>query len=54
LHALAPNTLVTPLAKTITTFHHLHPLVEVDFPPFVDHFHLEMDLILDKEAFFLL
>ncbi len=48
LHALAPNTLPTPLAKTITTLHHLHPLVEVDFPPFVNDFHLEMDLALDK------
>ncbi len=48
---MAPNTLATPSGKTITTPHHLHPLVEVDFPPFVDDFHLEMDLALDKEAF---
>jgi hypothetical protein len=33
------------------TLHHFHPLVEVDFPPFVDDFNLKMDLVLDKEAF---
>jgi len=33
------------------TFHHFHPLVEVDLPPFVDDFNLEMDLVLDREAF---
>jgi hypothetical protein len=31
-------------------FHHLHPLVEVDLPPFVNDFHLELDLVLDIEA----
>jgi hypothetical protein len=29
----------------------LHPLAEVDFPPFVDDFHPEMKVILDNEAF---
>jgi len=32
-------------------FHHLHPLVEVDLPPFVNDFHPEMDLVLDIEAY---
>jgi hypothetical protein len=49
--ALVPNILVAPLAKTITTFRHLHPLAKIDLPPFVEDFHLEMDLILDKNTF---
>jgi hypothetical protein len=48
---LAPNTLVTPLAETIATFHHLHPLPEVDLPPLVDNFHPKTNLVLDGEAF---
>jgi hypothetical protein len=32
-------------------FHFFHPIVEVDFPPFVDDFHLEMEVTLDREAF---
>jgi hypothetical protein len=42
---------VAPLVKTIVAFHHLHPLVDIDLPPFVDDFHLEMDFVLDIEAF---
>jgi hypothetical protein len=49
--ALAPNTFVAPLVETITTFHHLHPLAEVDLPRFVDDFHLKTNLVLDREAF---
>jgi hypothetical protein len=49
--ALAPSTLATPLFKTITTFCHLHPLVEVDLPSLVDNFHLKMDFLKNKEAF---
>jgi hypothetical protein len=30
---------------------HLHPLVEVDLPPFVDDFHLMMKFTLVQEAF---
>jgi hypothetical protein len=48
--ALAPNTFVAPLVETITTFHHFHPLDEVDLPRFVDDFHLKMNLVLDREA----
>jgi hypothetical protein len=42
---------VAPSVETIATFHHIHPLVEVDLPPFVNNFHPKMDLVLDKEAF---
>jgi hypothetical protein len=51
MRALAPNTFMAPLIKTITTFHHLHPLAEVDFTLFVNDFHLKMNFILDKMAF---
>jgi hypothetical protein len=33
------------------TFHHFHPLAEVDLPLFVKDFHPEMDFVLDKETF---
>ncbi len=49
--ALAPNTFATPLAKTIVALRHLHPLAKVDLPPFVDDFHLETNLVLDRKAF---
>jgi hypothetical protein len=42
---------VAPSIETIVAFCHLHPLVEVDFHPFVDDFDLEMDLVLDRKAF---
>jgi hypothetical protein len=29
----------------------LHPPIKVDFPPFVDNFHLETKVTLDWEAF---
>jgi len=51
MHALAPSILATPLSKTIVVLHHLHPLVEVDLPCFVNNFHPKMDLALDKKAF---
>jgi len=51
VRVLAPNTFTTPLVETITAFCHLHPLVEVDLPPFVNDFHLEMDFVLNKHAF---
>jgi hypothetical protein len=49
--ALAPNILMAPLVENVATFHHFHLLVKNDFPPFVNDFHLEMDLVLDKDAF---
>jgi hypothetical protein len=42
---------MAPSTKTITTFRHLHPLAEVDLPPFVDDFYLETNLVSDREAF---
>jgi len=47
VHALTLNKPLTPSNETIRLFHLLHPLVKVDFPPFVDDFHLEMEVILD-------
>jgi hypothetical protein len=49
--ALAPNTLVAPLAKTIATLHHFHPLPEVDLPTHVNDFHPKTNLVLDRKAF---
>jgi hypothetical protein len=49
--ALVLNALVTPLAETIATFHHLHPLLEVELHPLVDDFHPKTDVILDRETF---
>jgi hypothetical protein len=31
--------------------HLLHPLAEVDFPPFVDDYHPKIEVILNKETF---
>jgi hypothetical protein len=45
-----PLTLAAPSVETITALHHFHPLVKVNFPPFIDDFHLEMDFILDEKA----
>jgi hypothetical protein len=52
--ALAPNTLIAPSTETIVAFRHLHPLVEVDLPPFVNNFHPKTNLVLDRKTFFLL
>ncbi len=49
--ALAPNTFVAPSTKTIVTLCHLHPLAKVDLPPFVNNFHPETNLVLEKETF---
>jgi hypothetical protein len=46
-----PLALMWPIPKTITTLHHLHRSTKVDFPLFVNDFHLEMDIVLDQEAF---
>ncbi len=48
---ISPHHSCGPIVKTITSFHHLHPLAKVDLFLFVDDFHLEMDLVLDREAF---
>jgi hypothetical protein len=49
--ALALGILVAPLTKTIVALCHLHPLVEVDLPLFVNNFHPKMDLVLDLKTF---
>jgi hypothetical protein len=46
VHALAPNILVIPSNETMATFHLLHPLINVDLLPFVDDFHLDIEIIL--------
>jgi hypothetical protein len=54
MRALALKTFTAPLAKTIATFHHLHPLAKVDLPPLVNDFHPNVNFILDKKHLFLL
>jgi hypothetical protein len=49
--ALAPNTFTAPLVDTIVAPHHFHPLAKVDLPPFVNNFHLKMDVVLNRKAF---
>jgi hypothetical protein len=51
MHALAPSILAIPFDNTTTTLHLLHPLAEVDLPPFVDDLYLETKVTLDQEAF---
>jgi hypothetical protein len=51
ISALIPNTFVAPFNETTKVFHFLHPLVEVNFPPFIDDFHFEMEVTLDRETF---
>ncbi len=49
--ALALSTLIAPYDETMRVFHLLHLLIEVDFPPFVDDFHLETKVTLDQKTF---
>jgi len=51
LHALTPNTPRAPFDKAMWILCFLHPLAKVDFPPFIDDFHLEMEVILNWGAF---
>ncbi len=51
VRTLFHNNPSTPSLETITTFWHFHPLAKVDLLPFVNDFHLEMNLVLDKKAF---
>jgi hypothetical protein len=51
VHAIALNTLVAPFGETMGIFHIFHPFVEVDFPPFVDDFHLKTKVTLDQKTF---
>jgi hypothetical protein len=47
IRALILNTPPTLFNETTRIFHLLHPLVEVDLPPFVDDFHPEIKVILN-------
>jgi len=49
--ALAPSTHVAPSDKTTKVLHLFHPFAKVDFLPFVDDFHLEMEVTLDRMEF---
>jgi hypothetical protein len=49
--ALSLNTPPTPFNKTTRVFCFLQQLVEVDLPPFIDDFHLEMEVTLNQRAF---
>jgi len=49
--ALAPSIFVAPSVETIAALCHFHPLVEVNLFPFVNNFHLKMNLVLDKTTF---
>jgi hypothetical protein len=51
VHTLAPSILAAPSVETIAALHHLHRLAKVDFPLFVDDFHLDTTFVLDKETF---
>jgi hypothetical protein len=42
---------VAPSTKTIVSIRHLHPLVGVDLPPFVDDSHPKINFFLDRKAF---
>jgi hypothetical protein len=39
----------TPFDETTRVFRLLLPLVEIDLPPFVDDFHPEIEVSLDRE-----
>jgi hypothetical protein len=43
-----PNILAVPLIEIIMALCHLHPLVEIDFLPFINDFHPKTNLVLDR------
>jgi len=49
VRALTPNTPKATSIETIMAFHHFHPSVEVDLPPFVENFHPKTNIVLDKK-----
>jgi hypothetical protein len=51
VHALALNISTIPTNETMVALHLFHPLAHVNLPPFINDFHLEMEVILDQEAF---
>jgi hypothetical protein len=51
MHALALSISTIPSNETMVAFHLFHPLAHVNLPPFINDFHLEMEVTLDQEAF---
>jgi len=51
IHKLIPSTPIAPFNETMGILRLFHPLVEVDIPPFIDDFHLETEVTLNREAF---
>jgi hypothetical protein len=41
------STSIASFDETTRIFHHFHPLVKVDIPPFIDDFHVETKVFLD-------
>jgi hypothetical protein len=48
--ALALNTLASPINETTRVLCLPHPFIKVDFLPFVNDFHLEMEVIFDQKT----
>ncbi len=53
IHALVLSTFVAPSNETKGVLCLLHPYAKVDLPPFIDDFHLETKVILEKHFFLL-
>jgi hypothetical protein len=51
IRALALNTHAAPSNETMGVLCLPHPFVKGDFPPFINDFHLEMEVILDWKTF---
>jgi len=53
VHALALNTPIAPSDETMRVFCLLHLLAKVDFPPFIDDFHLETKVTSNQKNIYL-
>jgi hypothetical protein len=51
IHTLTLSTHVAPSDETMGVLCFLHPAIEVDLPPFMDDFHPEMKVILNRKTF---
>jgi hypothetical protein len=51
VRTLVSSKLATPSYEITRVLHLFHSFAKVDFPPFVDDFHLETEVTLDWEAF---
>jgi len=49
IHALTSSTFISPFDETTKIICFFNPLVEVDFPTFIDDFHFEMKFTLDQD-----